>query len=56
MVLLTLRRHARERQRLWLGVPLLVVGTLGVAIPLARRRRLLAGAESTASAAPVPRT
>ena len=37
-VLRTLRAHARERQRVWLGVPLLVLGTLG-AIWLARGRR-----------------
>jgi len=37
-VLRTLRAHARERQRVWLGVPLLALGTLG-AIWLARSRR-----------------
>ena len=37
-VLRTLRAHARERQRFWLGVPLLTLGTLG-AIWLARGRR-----------------
>jgi zinc/manganese transport system permease protein len=56
MVLLTLRRHARERQRLWLGIPLLVVGTLGVAIPVARRRRLVVGAHATTVGSPLPRT
>jgi zinc/manganese transport system permease protein len=38
LVLRTLRAHARERQRYWLGVPLLVVGAAGV-IALARRRK-----------------
>jgi zinc/manganese transport system permease protein len=37
-VLRTLRAHARERQRFWLGGPLLALGTLG-AIWLARGRR-----------------
>ncbi len=37
-VLGTLRAHARERQRFWLGVPLLALGTLG-AIWLGRGRR-----------------
>ena len=34
MVLRTLRQHARQRQRFWLGIPLLLVGALGVALPL----------------------
>ena len=38
MVLRTLRAKARERQRYWIGVPLLAVGAGGVAW-LARRRR-----------------
>ena len=38
LVLRTLRAKARERQRYWLGVPLLVVGAGGV-LMLARRRR-----------------
>jgi zinc/manganese transport system permease protein len=38
LVLRTLRAKARERQRYWLGVPLLVVGAGGVFM-LARRRR-----------------
>jgi zinc/manganese transport system permease protein len=37
-VLRTMRAHARERQRFWLGVPLLALGTLG-ALWLARGRR-----------------
>ena len=37
-VLRTLREHARERQRFWLGVPLLALSTLG-ALWLARGRR-----------------
>jgi zinc/manganese transport system permease protein len=38
MVLATLRRHARERQRYWLGVPLLALGG-AVALALARAQR-----------------
>jgi zinc/manganese transport system permease protein len=38
MVLRTLRGKARERQRYWLGLPLLAAGTLG-ALVLARARR-----------------
>ena len=38
LVLRTLRAKARERQRYWLGLPLLVVGA-GGALALARRRR-----------------
>ena len=38
MVLRTLRSHARERQRLWLGVPRLVIGTVEVVVPRTRRR------------------
>lgn len=38
MVLATLRAHARARQRVWLGVPLLALGA-GGALWLARRRR-----------------
>jgi hypothetical protein len=37
-VLKTLRGRARARQRLWLGLPLLALGTAGV-LTLARRRR-----------------
>jgi len=37
MVLRTLRTRARERQRYWIGVPLLVAGTAG-ALALARGR------------------
>ena len=37
MVLLTLRSHARERQRLWLGLPLFALG-IGGAFVLARTR------------------
>src|SRR5437773_562733 len=37
-VLRTLREHARERQRFWLGVPFLALGTLG-ALWLPRGRR-----------------
>jgi hypothetical protein len=36
MVLATLRAHARGRQRFWLGVPLLVLGTAGAASGLRR--------------------
>ena len=36
MVLTTLRAHARGRQRFWLGVPLLVLGTAGAASGLLR--------------------
>jgi zinc/manganese transport system permease protein len=39
MVLATLRAHARGRQRFWLGVPLLVLGTAGAASGLRRWRR-----------------
>jgi zinc/manganese transport system permease protein len=49
MVLRTLRAHARERQRLWLGLPLFLLGTLGVVVPLARRRRHGATDESATS-------
>ena len=42
-VLRTLRAHARERQRFWLGVPLLALGATG-AIWLARGRRREASA------------
>ena len=42
MVLATLRNHARERQRFWLGVPLLLTGGVGVAW-LGRRRLSRAG-------------
>jgi zinc/manganese transport system permease protein len=42
-VLRTLRAHARERERFWLGVPLLALGTTG-AIWLARNRRRKASA------------
>ncbi|HEV8437928.1 MAG TPA: metal ABC transporter permease [Methylomirabilota bacterium] len=38
MVLATLRRHARERQRFWLGLPLLLLGAAG-ALWLARAAR-----------------
>lgn len=38
MVLKTLRGKARERQRVWLGAPLLVLGAVGALI-LARARR-----------------
>ena len=38
LVLRTLRTKARERQRYWLGLPLLVVGA-GVSLALARGRR-----------------
>jgi hypothetical protein len=38
MVLRTLRGKARERQRYWLGIPLLAAGGLG-ALLLARARR-----------------
>jgi hypothetical protein len=41
MVLKTLRRKARERQRYWLGLPLLGAGAMG-AIVLARARRRVA--------------
>jgi hypothetical protein len=38
MVLATLRSHARERQRLWLGLPLFALGVAGaVALPRAGR-------------------
>ena len=38
-VLRTLRAHARERQRFWLGAPLLALGTLGaIWLALGRRR------------------
>ncbi len=40
MVLSTLRGHARERQRFWLGLPLFVLGTAGaIALPRTGRRR-----------------
>jgi zinc/manganese transport system permease protein len=32
MVLRTLRARARERQRYWIGVPLIVLGLVGVAV------------------------
>jgi hypothetical protein len=32
MVLATLRAHARARQRFWLGLPLLVLGSAGAAL------------------------
>jgi hypothetical protein len=38
-VLKTLRSRARERQRFWLGVPLLALGSAG-AFALTRRRSL----------------
>ena len=38
MVLATLRSHARQRQRLWLGLPLFALG-IASAIPLARISR-----------------
>ncbi|HET7343310.1 MAG TPA: hypothetical protein VFL90_17720, partial [Methylomirabilota bacterium] len=38
LVLRTLRARARERQRYWLGLPLLVAGAAG-ALGLGRRRR-----------------
>ena len=39
MVLATLRRHARARQRFWLGLPLLLLGATGVALALGGRAR-----------------
>jgi zinc/manganese transport system permease protein len=56
MVLRTLRLHARQRQRLWLGVPLLLIGSLGVVVLLGRRRQLGAGMESSGASDVLPGT
>ena len=40
MVLRTLRAHARERQRFWLGVPLTLVGAATVCLAARMRRRV----------------
>ena len=42
MVLRTLRAHARQRQRWWLGLPMITLG-LGAAVALAWRRRSPSG-------------
>jgi hypothetical protein len=56
MVLRTLRLHARQRQRLWLGVPLLLIGSLGAVVLVGRRRQLGAGMESSAASDELPGT
>jgi zinc/manganese transport system permease protein len=38
MVLRTLRARARERQRYWVGVPLMMLGVAGLAVLMPRRR------------------
>jgi hypothetical protein len=53
LVLRTLRLHARQRQRGWLGVPLVLLGTLG-AVGLAGQRRHGPRATSTTAADALP--
>ncbi len=55
-VLRTLRSHARDRQRLWPLLPLPVISTLGVVVPLARRRLPRCSDEPAPGIRRMPRT